>query len=107
MHPVVALVTAGFEMDVFGLTYGDYADDVREAAVDANPRFPSFEEDIIQAFYDSIKHKPGTTFGNVKADVIADKESYFYRGNFCQVIRGSARPTPADNPPFAIQQEES
>jgi len=42
------------------------------------------------AFYDGIKHKPDTTFGNVKADVIADKESHFHRGNFCGVIRCSA-----------------
>ena len=33
-----------------------------------------FKEDIIQAFYDGIKHKPETTFGNVKADVLADKD---------------------------------
>jgi hypothetical protein len=44
----------------------------------------------IQAFYDGIKHKPDTTFGNVKADVLADKDPSFRRGNFCSVIRGSA-----------------
>jgi hypothetical protein len=27
-----------------------------------------FKEDIIRAFHDGIKHKPETTFGNVKAD---------------------------------------
>ena len=45
--------------------------------VAAFPRTPDFKEDIIQAFYDGIKHKPDTTFGNVKADVIADKEPHF------------------------------
>ncbi|GAA4498231.1 HD domain-containing protein [Gluconacetobacter tumulicola] len=89
MHPVVALVTAGVEMDVLGLTYGDYSDAEREAIVQAFPRTPHFKEDIIQAFYDGIKHKPETTFGNVKADVIADKNPDFHRGNFCSVIRGS------------------
>jgi hypothetical protein len=90
MHPVVALVTAGVEMDVLGLTYGEYASPVREAVVGAFPRTPHFKEDIIQAFYDGIKHKPETTFGNVKADVIADKEPHFHRGNFCSVIRRSS-----------------
>ncbi len=90
MHPVVALVTAGVEMDVLGLTYHEYAAKVREAVVEAHPRTPHFKEDIIQAFYDGIKHKPDTTFGNVKADVIADKEPHFHRGNFCNVIRCSA-----------------
>ncbi|MFT9640223.1 phosphohydrolase, partial [Alcaligenes phenolicus] len=49
-----------------------------------------FKEDIIQAFYDGIKHKPDTTFGNVKADVLADKDPHFHAGNFCSVIRSSA-----------------
>lgn len=89
MHPIVALTTAGVEMDVLGLTYDQYSDDVREAVVKAFPRTAHFKEDIIQAFYDGIKHKPDTTFGNVKADVIADKEPHFHQGNFCSVIRAS------------------
>jgi hypothetical protein len=90
MHPVVALLTAGVEMDVLGLAYAEYSDGEREAVVRAHPRTKQFKEDIIQAFYDGIKHKPDTTFGNVKADVLADKDPAFRRGNFCSVIRGSA-----------------
>jgi len=90
MHPVIALVTAGVEMDVLGLSYTEYSDAERETVVRAHPRSPQFKEDIIQAFYDGIKHKPATTFGNVKADVLADKDPTFKRGNFCSVIRGSA-----------------
>jgi hypothetical protein len=89
MHPIVALVTAGVEMDVLGLAYGEYPDAEREAVVRAFPRTPRFKEDIIQTFYDSIKHKPDTTSGNVKADVLADKDPHFHRGNFCTVIRQS------------------
>src|SRR6202142_2341653 len=89
MHPVVALVTAGVEMDVLGLTYPEYTAAEREAVVRAYPRTEHFKEDIIQAFYDGIKHKPETTFGNVKADVLADKDPKFQRMNFCSVIRGS------------------
>jgi hypothetical protein len=89
MHPVIALTTAGVEMDVLGLAYNQYTDEVRDAVVAAYPRTPRFKEDIIQAFYDGIKHKPDTTFGNVKADVITDKEPHFHRGDFCSVIRES------------------
>jgi len=89
MHPVVALVTAGVEMDVLGLTYGDYSEAEREAVVRAHPRGENFKEAIIQAFHDGIRHKPDTTFGNVKADVLADKQPRFVRGNFCNVIRQS------------------
>ena len=90
MHPVVALVTAGVEMDVLGIAYDGYSDAVRDAVTAAHPRTPHFKEDILQAFYDGIHHKPETTFGNVKADVLADKDPSFRRGNFCAVIRGSA-----------------
>jgi HD superfamily phosphodiesterase len=90
MHPLVALVTAGVEMDVLGLAYSEYSEAERAAVVKAHPRTEHFKEDIIQAFYDGIRHKPDTTFGNVKADVIADKEPHFHRDNFCSVIRGSA-----------------
>ncbi|CAG9213703.1 Metal dependent phosphohydrolase [Paraburkholderia tropica] len=90
MHPVIALVTAGVEMDVLGLTYHEYSHMERDAVVHAHPRTPHFKEDIIQTFYDGIKHKPDTTFGNVKADVIADKDPHFHAGNFCSVIRRSA-----------------
>ena len=90
MNPVVALVTAGVEMDVLGLTYPQYPDEVRNAVVAEYPRTSNFKEDIIQAFYDGIHRKPETTFGNVKADVLADKDPKFVRGNFCSVIRSSS-----------------
>jgi HD domain len=90
MHPVIALVTAGVEMDVLGLAYADYTPEEREAIVHTHPRSGNFKEDIIQAFYDGIKHKPETTFGNVKSDVLADKDPSFRRGDFCSVIRESA-----------------
>jgi peptidoglycan hydrolase CwlO-like protein len=62
----------------------------RRQIVQQYPRTPHFKEDILQAFYDGIKHKPETTFGNVKADVLADKDPAFRRSNFCSVIRNSS-----------------
>jgi hypothetical protein len=89
MAPEIALVTAGVEMDVLGINYEQFPDTEREAVVQQHPRPAQFKEEIIQAFYDGIKHKPDTTFGNVKADVIADKQSDFAPLNFCSVIRQS------------------
>ena len=88
MHPVIALVTAGVEMDVLGIAYSQFTDPEREAVIHAHPR--RFKEEIIQAFYDGIHNKPETTFGNVKADVLADKDPSFRPENFCRVIRASA-----------------
>src|SRR6202521_6454401 len=93
MHPVVALVTAGVEMDVLGIDYTSFTDADRNAVVEAFPRTAHFKEDILQAFYDGIQHKPETTFGNVKADVLDDKDLGFRRGNFCSVIRNSSWPS--------------
>src|SRR6202041_1877835 len=74
------------------LSHTEYSDAERNAVVHAHPRGNHFKEDIIQAFYEGIKRKPDTTFGNVKSDVLADKDPTFKRGNFCSVIRGSAWP---------------
>lgn len=67
MHPVVALLTNGVEMDVLGIDYSEFSDTDREAIVAMYPRTERFKEDIIQAFFDCIKHKPETTLANVKA----------------------------------------
>jgi hypothetical protein len=89
MHPVVALVTAGVEMDVLGIGYETFPDAERDSVVAAYPRPAHFKEDIIQAFYDGNSHKADTTFGNVNADVLADKDSHFHQANFCNAIRNS------------------
>ena len=89
MHPVIALVTAGVEMDVLGIDYTSFEEADRNSIVHRFPRSPHFKEDILRAFYEGIKNKPETTFGNVKADVLADKDPAFQRINFCSVIRHS------------------
>src|SRR5437588_1428042 len=92
MHPVIALLTAGVEMDVLGIAFSEFTEAERDAVVRAHPRPERFKEAIIQAFYDGIRPKPETTFGNVKADVLADKDPSFRAENFCRVIRASAWP---------------
>jgi hypothetical protein len=89
MEPEVALVTAGVEYDVLGIGYHDVSDADRAAITALHPR-PEFKQQILQAFTEGIAPKPETTFGNVKADVLADKDPHFARGNFCSVIRNSA-----------------
>jgi hypothetical protein len=87
-EPEVALVTAGVELDVLGFGYNDISAEDREAVLYAYPRV-EFEESIIQAFADGIAHKPETAFGNVKADVLAEKLPGYERPNFCALIRAS------------------
>jgi hypothetical protein len=92
MHPVIALVTAGVEMDVLGIAFPEFTEAEREAVVRVHPRPGRFKEEIIQAFYDGFYRKPETTFGTVNADVLADKDPSFQSENFCRVIRASAWP---------------
>ncbi|KZP71717.1 HD domain-containing protein [Enterobacter hormaechei] len=89
MAPEIALVTAGVEMDVLGIGYENFREEDIESVTEQYPRPAAFKEEIIQAFYDGIKHRKQTTFGNVKADVIKDKESDFKPFNFCSIIRQS------------------
>lgn len=89
LHPVISLVTTGVVMDVVGIGYDDFPVAQRDAVVRAHPRAPSFEDDLLDAFYEGIKDKPDTTFGNVNADVLADRDPHFHRGNYCSLIRGS------------------
>jgi HD superfamily phosphodiesterase len=87
-EPEVALVTAGVELDVLGIGYDEISASDREAVLAAYPRV-DFKESIIQAFADGIAHKPETAFGNVKADVLAEKLPGYERPNFCALIRAS------------------
>lgn len=90
MKPVVALVTAGVEMDVLGLAYNAFSEAQRIQVVAAHPREATFKNDIIDAFAHGTIHKPESTFGNVKADVLALRDPTYKRLNFCQIILGSA-----------------
>lgn len=92
MRPTIALVTAGVEMDVLGIAYHDFSHEHRAAVCACHPREPNFKEGIIDHFAEGTKKKPLTTFGNVKADVLALKDMNYTRQNFCSIILGSAWP---------------
>lgn len=91
MSSVVALVTRGVELDVLGIGYDAVSPEEREAVVAVHPR-PNFKEQILQAFTDGIKHRPETTFGNVKADVLEHFVPGFERDDFVEIIRGNDWP---------------
>jgi hypothetical protein len=89
LKPVVALVTAGVEMDVLGMAYEAFPDEQRIQVVAAHPREREFKNLIIDAFAQGTRDKPLTTFGNVKADVLELKDPGYKRLNFCKIILGS------------------
>ncbi|MGW7424026.1 HD domain-containing protein [Streptomyces sp. NPDC054813] len=91
MAPEIALVTRGVELDVLGIGYHEVSDEQRAAVVAAHPR-PDFKNQILAAFTEGIQDRPDTTFGNVKADVLAHYVPGFRRGDFVEVIKVSAWP---------------
>ncbi len=91
MDAEIALVTRGVELDVLGIGYEAISPAQREQIVAAHPR-PDFKNQILAAFTDGIAHRPGTTFGNVKADVLTHYMPGFVRGDFVEVIKNSAWP---------------
>ncbi|MEV7385460.1 HD domain-containing protein [Streptomyces sp. NPDC091215] len=91
MAPEIALVTRGVELDVLGIGYQEVTDEQRAAVVAAHPR-PDFKNQILAAFTEGIQDRPDTTFGNVKADVLAHYVPGFRRGDFVEVIKNSAWP---------------
>jgi hypothetical protein len=87
---VVALVTAGVEMDVLGFAYKEFDEQQRLGVVAAHPRGNQFKQDIIDAFYHGMAHRPDSTFGTVNDDVLAFKNPKFERADFCKIILTSA-----------------
>jgi hypothetical protein len=89
MHPEIALVQAGAGMDVVGRGYEQFTEEQREAVVAAYPRGADFAHEIIDAFYDGMKHRPDSTYGTFNDDILAFKDPSFRRGDFCRAILGS------------------
>ena len=89
-RPVVALVTAGVEMDVLGIAYEAFTPEQRHEVCACHPRGSDFKNGIINAFACGTIGKPETTFGNVKADVLALRDPTYRRVGFTDMILNSS-----------------
>ena len=89
MHPEIALVQAGAGMDVVGRAYDQFTDDQRQAVTTAYPRGGDFKHEMIEAFYQGMKHRPGTTYGTFNDDILAFMDPTFQRANLCSAIFNS------------------
>jgi hypothetical protein len=89
MHGEIALVQAGAGMDVAGRGFDAFTEEQRAAVVAGFPRGADFAGKMIDAFYDGMKHRPGTTFGTFNDDFLAYKDPSFERVNLCSIILNS------------------
>jgi hypothetical protein len=89
LHPIAALTAEGVMMDLVGLGYDEFTDAQRNAVETVYPHPPRFAEDLLQALYDGLEHRPETTQGTGLADIVADKDPHFHRRDFCSLMRNS------------------
>ncbi|HEV3425707.1 MAG TPA: HD domain-containing protein [Paraburkholderia sp.] len=89
MSPLIALIAAGVETDLFGTHFDEIRHSDRDAVLREVPRGPDFKEQIIDAFAEGMVRRPATTFGTVNADVLDRCDPNFRRINFCGLILGS------------------
>jgi len=89
MPPLVALLSAGVQMDVRGAGYDEFTAAQRDEIVRAYPREPGFKNKIIDAYAMGMAHRPQTTFGTVNADILDRCDPNFCRLNFCGLVLGS------------------
>ncbi|WP_431313465.1 hypothetical protein [Streptomyces lydicus] len=87
----MARVTAGVELGVLEIRCDTLPTETREAIVAAHPR-PDFKRRILHAFHADLAHRPQTTFGNVKADVLDRFEEGYTRPDFVRIIEDSPWP---------------
>jgi hypothetical protein len=87
-QPEVELVTAGVELDVLGIGFGDVPAAARAEVVAAHPR-TGFKAGIVDAFADGMRFKPDTTFGTMNVDILEAKVPGYVRPNFCDFIANS------------------
>jgi hypothetical protein len=89
MHPEIALLQQGDEMDVVGQGSDHFPSEQREAVTAAYPRSKDFKREIIEAFDQGVKHGPDSTFGTFNDDIVALNEPNFRRASLCRSFLGS------------------
>lgn len=89
LHPIAALTAEAVMMDLVGFGYDDFTEAQRRAVETAHPHPSGFAEDLLEALYDGLKHRPETTQGTGLADIVADKDPHFHRRDFCSLMRSA------------------
>jgi hypothetical protein len=68
-----------------GDRFKEISEEARTQIVSAFPR-DGFKNKILHAFLDGFKHKPKTTFGNIKSDVCERYLPGYKRPSFCDFV---------------------
>jgi hypothetical protein len=82
------LLYNGVALDVLGVGYETFPEDVRKKVVAAFPRV-SFKQGIAQAFFDGFGYKPKTTEFTCNEDICSHYIRHYQRSNFYDQIQNS------------------
>ncbi|MFC0403039.1 HD domain-containing protein [Paraburkholderia rhizosphaerae] len=88
MHAEIALTQAGAAMDLIGLGADELTEEQRVSVLTGHPRAETFRHDMVDAFYEGMKHRPQSTLGTFNDDFLAYKDPGFQRANVCSMILG-------------------
>ncbi|MBT1695999.1 HD domain-containing protein [Fulvivirgaceae bacterium PWU4] len=84
----VALLNYGVALDVVGRGFDQLSEKDRDDIVKQFPR-TGFKNKVIPIFFEGFKHKVGTTYGSINADICAFMIPNFQRKDFCESILNS------------------
>jgi hypothetical protein len=86
LHPEIALVQAGAGLDMTGRGLEGLSEEERAAVAAACPRGRDFAHEVIDTFYEGLKHRPASTFGTFNDDFLAFRDPGFQRANLCSIL---------------------
>jgi HD superfamily phosphodiesterase len=89
MHPEIALVQEGDEMDVVGWGCDHFPSEQRNAVIAAYPRSKDFKRKVIEEFHHGLKRRPDSKFGTFNDDIVALNTPNFRRASLCSIFLGS------------------
>jgi hypothetical protein len=72
-----------------GRNYDLFTEEERDAVIVAYPRSANFGHEVIESFYQGLKHRPHSTFGTFNDDFLAFQDPNFQRRNLCSMILAS------------------
>lgn len=87
----VELLYNGVGLDVLGIGYDEFPDDLRKKVVVQYPRV-NFKQDIAKAFLGGFEHKTRSAEGTCNEDICSHFIRNYKRSNFYEQIQSSAFP---------------
>ncbi|MFJ8896386.1 HD domain-containing protein [Leifsonia sp. NPDC102414] len=91
MGPEIAATNLGVLTDAVGLGVDELDQEAIEEILRAYPR-DDFKLGFLATFHEGLKHRPGTTYGTINADILEQFEPGFRRGSMVDRVLSAWEP---------------